>query len=129
MARFAAWLLGFGSALGWTALLVAAGVWLLSPPQGAEVFWLIGLWMLIPVPLMVALALRRGDLNARPLRAACGAGLAVGGFLALLLLIAVFAAPFLLLHPVGWALFAMFFLIPVVVWPIMFRRASRTLKG
>jgi len=85
MARFAGWLFGFGSALGWTALLIAAGMWLLSPPQGAEVGWLIGLWMFIPIPLMVALALRRGDLLARPLRAACGAGLAVGGFLALLL--------------------------------------------
>jgi len=42
--------------------------------------------------------------------------------------IAVFAAPFLLLHPVGWALFAVFFLIPVVVWPLIFRRVSRTLK-
>lgn len=122
MARLAAWLIGFASALGWIACLIAIGSWLGSAMQDYGYGWGIALVALGPLPLIVALALRRGDLSARPLRAAGGAGLATGGYLTLLLAVALLATPFILLHPAGWISIGVLFLIPVVVWPLMFRR-------
>ena len=121
MARLAAWMVGFASALGWIACLFVIGSWLGSSMQDYGYGWGIALVALGPIPLIVALALRRGDLSARPLRTAGGAGLATGGYLTLLLAGALFATPFLLLHPVGWIIVGSMFLIPVVVWPLMFR--------
>ena len=86
--------------------------------------FLFGLMALGPIPLVFALSTRRGDLRSRPLSAAFSAGMAAGGYLAMLVIGAGVFAPFLLIAPAFWILLLLLFLIPVVIWPLMFRKPA-----